>query len=262
MSSGYLAAMRAERAAVIDFCADFSAEEWAAPSRAEGWSVQDVVAHLATTQRALVTPAALATMRSHDLERLNDEVVAAVRGRSSQQVYGDFVSWSRIGCAALGLSTLPGIERVRLPVGELGRYPLRLMPTIFVYDWHVHLRCDIAPALGRTPPGTDDRRMSAALAWTMALLEQSHRTRLTWLDAPIALTLRGPGGGTWRIEPAGAGGLRVQPGDVTGAATRITGSATEFLSWATRRSPWAEAELTITGDVPVGERFLDTLDLV
>lgn len=46
--------------------------------------------------------------------------------------------------------------RLRIPLAELGRYPLGLLiGGALVFDHHTHLRHDMAPALGRpTPPPT------------------------------------------------------------------------------------------------------------
>ena len=47
---------------------------------AAGWRVQDVVAHMASTYRALFGPAALELMRSKDIERTNEVLLDSRRG--------------------------------------------------------------------------------------------------------------------------------------------------------------------------------------
>ncbi|GAB2505756.1 maleylpyruvate isomerase N-terminal domain-containing protein [Nocardia heshunensis] len=262
LSSEYLAALRAERQAVLEFCGDLSDAEWRADSTADGWSVKDVVAHMASDMRTVVTPAAVAFMRTDDVETLNEKAVAGLRGRSPQGVMEYFARWTRIGVAALRVMTGPGIERVPLRVGELGRYPLRIFPALYVFDWHTHLRHDIAAALGRPHPPTDAARMAAILDWLTVLLEQSQRERLAWLDAPVALTFTGPGGGSWGVHPDPRRTIRVERGAPEGAATRIVTPATEFPLWATTRAPWRECDVAITGDTEVATRFLDAIDLV
>lgn len=262
MSSQSLAALRVEREALLDYCAVLDPAEWAAPSRAAGWSVQDVIAHLTANQRALVTPAALPAMATKQIERLNDRMVAKARSQSPVQVLAGFEAWSRRGIRAMRVFTGPGIGRVPLPIGELGAYPLSRLPAIFAFDWHTHLRHDIAPALDRPAPSTDNQRMSVVLSWMMALLQGSHRSRLAWLDAPLALTLHGPGGDTWRIEPAGKGRLQVRVGSPSGTAAQISGQSLEFPAWSTTRTPWRDSDVKITGDAAVAERFLDALNLV
>jgi mycothiol maleylpyruvate isomerase-like protein len=262
MTSECLAALRAERQAVLDFCTDLTADEWIAPSRADWWRVQDVVAHMAAGQRALITPAVIAAITTKQIERFNDRAVDKCRSLTPEQVLDGFTAWTKRGFVVLGVFSAQGVGRVPLPVGELGIYPLNMFPAMYTFDWHTHLRHDIAPALNRPAPPTDDQRMTAILRWLMALLQQSHRARLSWLQAPLVLTLAGPGGATWRIEPSGNGRLRVLRGAADGTAAQITAQALEFPVWSTTRMPWRDSDVTVTGDTDIGERFLDTLNLV
>ncbi|MBF6327000.1 maleylpyruvate isomerase N-terminal domain-containing protein [Nocardia transvalensis] len=261
MSSQHLPALRDERRAVLDFCRDLGDQEWAAASAAPGWSIADLLLHMTTLARALVTPTAAAVLTSRDIERLNDQLVDERRSHTTKYLISDFTTWSARSCRALTVLTAPGPHLLRIPIGELGWYPLDLVPAMFVFDWHTHLRHDIAPALNRPPPPTDPRRMTAVLAWLTALLERSHREALGWLDAPVALTLTGPGGGTWRLEPRG-GRLRVHRGEAAGAAAHIAGLALEFPQWSTRRVPWRACAVAVTGDAELGARVLDSINLV
>lgn len=261
MSSRHLLALRDERQAVLDFCAELSVADLAAPSAAPGWSVADVLIHLTVTARAIVTPTALALATTRDLERLNTQLVDVRRSHSTKHVTSDFTKWSGRGCAALTLLTAPGIDRIPFRVGELGWYPLGLVPAMLVFDWHTHVRHDLAVALDRPIPPTDPRRMASMLTWLTVLLERSHREALSWLDAPVALTLTGPGGGSWCLEPRG-GRIRVRPGPVTTAAARIAALAEEFPLWSTRRLSWRACAVAVTGDVELGSRILDSINLV
>lgn len=261
MSSRFLPGLAAEREAVVTFCAELSDEQWAAPSAAPGWSVAEVVIHMTTLARALLTPSAAAILATRDLERLNDQLVDEKRSHTTRFVLPEFETWSRRGARALSVFTAPGLRRIQLPLGELGWYRLDLVPAMLIFDWHTHLRHDIAPALDLPPPATDPLRMTAILTWLTVLLERSHREALAWLDAPVALTLAGPGGGTWRIEPR-SGRLRVRPGQAAGAAAHIAALALEFPQWGTRRLPWRAGAVAITGDAELGARVLDSINLV
>ncbi|MBB3036987.1 maleylpyruvate isomerase family mycothiol-dependent enzyme [Hoyosella altamirensis] len=262
MTSGSLAALRAERQAILEFCSGLTTDDWAAASMAQGWTVKDVVTHMAASLRTLITPAAIPAMATKQIERLNDRSVDKSRSRSPEQVLDDFTSWTRRGIIALNLLTAPAVGRLPLPVGELGRYPIKLFPAMYVFDWHTHLRHDIAPSLERPAPPTDKQRMTAMMAWLTKLLEQSHRKQLAWLDATVSLTLHGPGGGTWQIEPLRDGGLHVRTGTTTGAVAHIIGQVLEFPVWGTGRVPWRSCDITLRGDTDVAERLLDNLDLV
>ncbi|WP_433591710.1 maleylpyruvate isomerase family mycothiol-dependent enzyme [Nocardia sp. CA-145437] len=261
-TADHLSALRIERQTVLDYCADLTDAEWRADSLAAGWSVKDVVAHMAADLRTVVTPAALAFMATKDVESLNERAVAASRRRSPAQVLEGFATWTRVGTAALAVLTAPGLGGVRLPVGELGRYPTRLFPAMFLFDWHTHLRHDIAAALDRPHPPTDERRVASILAWLTSLLEQSHRDRLAWLDAPVAMTFTGPGGGTWRVDTDQGGPIRVRRGGTENTAAQITARADEFPRWGTTRAAWRDCEVSITGDTELGTRVLDAIDLI
>lgn len=257
-----LAALRAERQAVLDYCAQLDADEWLQPSRAEGWRVRDVVAHLAATVRTLFSPAGMvAGMRSADVERLNDQLVAKRAEWPKERVLGEFRRFSGLSARALAAARGP-VGAIRLPVGELGRYPLRLTPSMVVFDWHVHLRHDIAPALDRPVPPTDAGRLAVVLEWMLAGMEQMQRGSMGFVDRPLALKLTGLAGGSWRIELAGGGLLRVRPGSLDGTAAQISGDSQQFPSWATTRTRWRDADVQIAGDEDYATKFLDTLNIV
>ena len=52
-----LAALRADRAALLEICGGLAAADWQAPSGCEGWTVQDLVAHLGPCSGWLWIPA-------------------------------------------------------------------------------------------------------------------------------------------------------------------------------------------------------------
>ncbi|MFE6861680.1 maleylpyruvate isomerase family mycothiol-dependent enzyme [Nocardia sp. NPDC057668] len=255
-----LAAIRTERAAVLDFLGTLTDAEWARPSAAAGWTVQDVVTHMTGVIRAAITPAALQLVFSRAVERTNDRVVAESRTRTPQQTLRDFENWSARGITGLRLFTAPGVSRIPLRIGELGWYPLHIFPALYIFDWHTHLRHDLAPALDRPAPATDDTRMRAIVTWLMTLLEHSHRDQLSWLTAPIALTFTGPGASTWTIEPGSK--LRVVPTTAAAPAAHIHTAATDFPAWSTTRRAWKDCDITIEGDTALATRFLDSINLV
>ncbi|WP_067897035.1 maleylpyruvate isomerase N-terminal domain-containing protein [Nocardia vaccinii] len=261
MSSPYLPALHDERLAVLDFCRDLSPADLGAPSAAAGWSVADALIHMTTVLRAILTPTAAAYMTTRDVERLNERLVDEKRSYTTAQLPAEFDTWSRRGCAALTVLTIPVLGAIRIPLGELGWYPIELAPAMILFEWHTHIRHDIAPALDRPTPPTDARRMAAILRWLTTLLERSHREALSWLEVPVALTLTGPGGGTWRLEPRG-GRLRVRPGRAAGAAAHIAAMSVEFPQWSTRRVPWRACAVAVTGDAEIGTRVLDSINLV
>jgi hypothetical protein len=177
-------------------------------------------------------------------------------------VLREYESWSGRFLTLAPVTQRPPVRGLRIPLGDIGRYPMGLLASAFVFDHHVHLRHDIAAALGRSVPPPDAAHTEAVLEWLMAGLPQMCGTALAWLDRPVALILSGPGGGAWTISPGTGGPLRVDPGRSPVAAAAITGSAADFPIWGTTRRPWRDYGLVIEGDEELAARFLDALNLV
>lgn len=259
MSLDRTTALRRECAEVVGFCRQLSDEEWRTPSAAPGWRIQDVVAHLAANCHAIFTPASIALMTSKDIERTNDVYVDKRRDWEPLKVLGELETWGKRLAAMSGILARTPIARIPMPLGELGRFPAAvLLNSAFVFDQHTHLRHDIAPALGRPAPDSDELRMAVVLEWMFAVLSNQLRTaRPDWLDRPISINLSGPGGGHWLVAPDGS----IAPGAAEGAA-QIVGVGLDFPGWATARTPWRESDVKITGDAELGGRLLDSMNVV
>jgi uncharacterized protein (TIGR03083 family) len=179
-----VAALRAERTAMLDFTTSLSDDEWTAPSAAAGWRIADVVAHMGATARNSYTPAGLRTAFAPSLEQFNEDPVARRRDWSRARVMAEYQLAVRRATTLLEVVRRTPITRVRVPLADLGRYPLGLMiGGALVFDHHTHLRHDMAPALGRPVPPTDADRTRAVLTWMIAVLSNQvragagHRTR-------------------------------------------------------------------------------------
>lgn len=256
------AALRAERSTVLEFCADLTPEEWIAPSAAAGWSVRDVLAHMTVTAKAMFVPhRAAAILFSRDLEDTNEKLLSRYASADQERVLTDYAVWSRRLVTLLASTQVPGLSAVRIPLGELGRYPYGALPSIFLFDWHTHLRHDIAPGIGRTPPSTDGDRMSLVVAWILRSVEQMNRPDMTWMDEAVSLALTGPGGGSWTVSHLGAGRLTISESDGI-STTHIVGAAADLPKWATTRTPWRDCTVTIHGNTERGQRFLDSINIV
>lgn len=262
-SADRLAALTRERGTLLGVCRSLSNAQWDAPSDAAGWRVRDVIAHLGATVKMLGGPGMREVWGGTPAEALNDELVARRRDWPVSDVLAEFERYSHRAVTLLRLLARPPLGAVKLPIAELGWYPMRLTPSLLVFDWHVHLRHDIAPALGLPVPPTDAERMTAVVEWMLAGMEQMNRQTMTWVDRPLILHLKGPGGGRWQIAPAGNGRLRVTPAGANHAYAEIAGSAVDFPSWATTRISWrAGGRVTLRGDTEYAARFLDSLNIV
>lgn len=255
-----VAAVRQERLQMLRFCEELDAHEWQAASRAEGWRVQDVVAHIGSGCHAMFTPAVLKLLRSGDIENTNDTFVDQRAEWAPERVLSEYSRWSgRVVAAAAAVCRTP-LAQLPMSLAELGRFPLGLLLCgAMTFDHHIHLRHDLAPATGRPVPGTDANRLAVVLQWMFAVLSnQLRRSSPQWLTDPIGISLHGPGGGTWLVRPDGSV-VTATPG---GALTWIDAQALEFPEWATKRAGWRDRDVTIIGDPGYGELFLDAVNVV
>ncbi|MGQ4598977.1 maleylpyruvate isomerase N-terminal domain-containing protein [Nocardia sp. R6R-6] len=253
-------AFRIERADFLSFCRELDEGEWSIASKAEGWRVRDVVAHLGAVCHSLFDPGAMLVLRGRDIEEANDIFVERRRTWSTARIVAEYQRWSG---RSLTLGRIIGrspLASVGMPLAGLGRFPfLMALTSAMVFDHHTHLRHDIAPALDRPIPSSDANRMALVLEWMTAVLGNQLRIASpTWLDRPIALELDGPGGGKWLVSPANDG----ETATAATAATTIRAVAAEFPEWATRRARWADRNVAIAGDVEYGRQFLDSMNVV
>ena len=234
-------------------------------SRAEGWSIHDVVAHMAAGAHALFGPAAVKMMRGNDIERLNDEMVADRRSWPPARVLAEYRRWSGTFATVMGPVGRTRLGGVELPLAELGRFPIRLLLSALTFDTYTHLHHDMAPALGRTLPNPDGNRMAVTLEWMMAVLSnQLRRDRPGRLDRPLLITLTGPGGGDWLFGPDGsvpatAAALSTA---ADSAAARVRAAALGFPEWGTKRADWRERAVDVDGDADYAAAFLDWVNIV
>lgn len=228
-------------------------------SRAEGWSIADVVGHMGAGCHAMFGPAVLTIMRADAVERINDQMVEVRRDRTPAQILGEYRRWSRVLAATTPAMTRRPLARVELPIGELGRFPARVLASALVFDHHTHLTHDMAPALGRTVPAPGANRMAAVLEWMMAVLSNQIRSaKPVWLDRPLSITLTGPGGGSWWVDGSGVVTLSA----AKPVAAEITAVAGEFPEWGTRRASWGDRDVSIAGDADYAVAFLDWINIV
>ena len=251
------AAFRQERAELLAFCANLGPDDWHADSAAPGWRIQDVVAHMGSACHAIFSPSEQKLLQGNNIERSNDLLVDARREWTADRAVREYRRYSRLVGAVLGaVAHSPLASRPR-PLAELVQFPMRLFLSAMVFDYHTHLRHDMAPALGLPAPATDANRMAVALEWMMAVLSNQLRAASQpWLNRPIAILLAGPGGGRWVFGSAGALAPDVK------AAVEISGLTTEFPAWGTRRMRWRAADVAVAGDEEYGAAFLDQLNVV
>jgi uncharacterized protein (TIGR03084 family) len=229
-----------EQERLEDILAGLDEAQWTSPSGAAGWTVADVVLHLAQSEEGVVASVAgagagIRPERGRTVDEAMDLLVRAQRTSPAEA----FRRWREARRAAV--EALRGADPGRpLTWVEAPLKPATLATTRLAEHWAHGL--DITTPLGIAFPDTDRLRHIAWLA---------HRTlpyalALTAAQAgPVACELTAPDGTqVWRFGPADA-------------ESTISGTAGAFCRVAAQRLGGAESGLRTTG--PYGAAALAVL---
>ena len=199
-----MAALADQQAELSTLLVDLDEPGWQRPSRCEGWTVADVVLHLAQTNEM-----ALASARGRLAEAMGelagdlapassiddgaDLMVARERGRPAREVEA---RW-RSGADELArvLRACDPRQRVAWVAGELSA---RTLATTRLAETWIHTG-DVAAAFGRVLAPTDRLRHVARLGWRTLPYAFARAGRE--LTGPVAFELRGPDGSAWDFVP-------------------------------------------------------------
>jgi uncharacterized protein (TIGR03084 family) len=204
--------------------------DWASPSAADGWTVADVVLHLAQSEEWVVV--SLTGTQTGDrvaggpsVDQIMDELVRSERA-APESVFQRWRSARRAAVAALRAAD-PAKAR---PWVDAPLKPATLATTRLAEHWAHGL--DITGPLGIDFPDTHRLRHVAWLAhrtlpYALALAGEEPHEVFCELTAP-------DGAGTWRFGPAGA-------------ESSITGTAGAFCRVAARRLTPERSGLRATG---------------
>jgi len=233
-----LAALTEQHSELAGLLDPLTADGWLLPSRCPGWSVSDVVLHLAQTDELAL--ASLDGSFAVALEQIGssldgnssvnagaDAMVAAERGVSSSEVRE---RW-RLSSFEL-LRRLAGSDpsaRVPWVVGDMAA---RTLATTRLAECWIHTG-DVLSALDRPIVPSDRMRHIVRLAWRT--LPYAFAGAGRELAGPVELDLTGPVGEGWDFVPD-------EP-----SVTIITGSALDLCEVAGQRAVAAETGLGGTG---------------
>lgn len=233
-----LTALAEQHAELDGLLAPLDAADWARPSACEGWSVADVVVHLAQTDEMALASldgrlgatvdALLAGLPPvESLDAAVDAMVAKERGLAPPAVYA---RWSDAAAELRGqLAVCNPRRRVQWVAGELSAWTLAT--TRLSESW-IHTG-DVATGLGREREPAARIEHIARLAWRT--LPHAFARAGQAASGPVAFHLTGPHGEAWDLEPEAP------------AATTIRGSAAELCAVASRRVPAAATSLQADG---------------
>ena len=232
--SGVYDDLEAEQDRLDEVLASLGPDDWGRPSSAAGWSVSDVVLHLAQTEELVVASvkgdlAPFARDPGRGRGGSVDEFAARwVEDERSTPPDAVYQRWRTARHAALDAlrGCPPG---TRLPWATSPLSPATLATTRLAEHWAHAL--DITGPLGIAYPDTAGLRH---IAW-LAVRTLPYAFAVGGLQAPpVRCELTGPGGERWEFGPADA-------------ESRITGAAGAFCRVAAQRLAPQASGLTATG---------------
>lgn len=237
-----------QHAELADLVGGLDEAGWATPSRCDGWSVSDVLLHLAQTDEAALASlegrlggglsgwsGALGGQEVTNVDDAAGLMVERERGASGYEVFERWSTGTTALCEAFEIGDLS--RRVMWVVGDMSA---RTLASTRLAECWIHTG-DIAFGLGVELEPTDRLWHIARLAWRTLpyAFAQAGRT----LAGPVAFRLRAPNGDGWTFEAEDA------------PLTVVEGDALELCLVAGRRLPGAESHLTAEG--PDADAVLD-----
>lgn len=233
--SNALKAIETDREALLALCQQLDDSVWTKDSGCPGWSVQDLLSHMACSFWLAVDMSNLPNSAGLPAERAADLYVESRRSMTPAEVVADYESVS-----SRGLELLAAVQGqdVDVPLGDVGTYPASVVPTAFAFEHYVHIRYDMFPPggpFGGEPPASDELRLAPTLDWIEAALPQQNAKLLDDLDQAVDIRLTG----------VSARNLRIGDSEV---AAQITCESAAFVRWVTQRGSWEDLGVDAHGD--------------
>jgi uncharacterized protein (TIGR03083 family) len=267
MSKAGLAGFQLAGDELITLAGSLTDDEWHAPSAAEGWSVQDVVAHAGSLLTVLIDAVngELVVPEGIGIEALNDIDVAKFGDRTADATTGFLRAQLAKAVRIFTPLQEEPFASTAVPMVDLGTYPLHSIVDMFTFDFTTHLHLDIlaprGPITRETMP-LDEARLGPAVSWLLGGIPQMQPGLAGQLAAPLGLILTGPAA-TSVVLSTTNGTIDITPAsDFAGSpAATVTSATSDFLAWSTTRLPW-RALVTVEGEEVIAEHFLDALNLI
>jgi uncharacterized protein (TIGR03083 family) len=234
-NTGAIAALRADRDALLEICEQLDDADWKAESGCAGWSVQDVVAHMGALYWIVVDPTQRPDTAGIGTEAGEELVVQSRRSWPADRVVHDYADVS-----AKALDALSGVleQDFELPLGDLGTYHASQLALPYAFDHFTHIRADLfaprGPLTDEAPP-SDELRLGPALDWVAAAVGQQNETALGPLDGSVDLHVVGTAARTISV---GTGPTIAD----------VTSDGPTLIRWITQRGTWDELGVSTAGD--------------
>lgn len=243
--SNALKAIETDREALLAICKELDDSVWKQDSGCPGWSVQDLLSHMACSFWLAVDMSTLPDSAGLPAERAADLYVESRRSMTPAEVVADYELVSKRGLELLAAVQSQDVE---VPLGDVGTYPASVVPAAYAFEHYVHIRYDMFPPDGPfdgDPPASDELRLAPTLDWIEAALPQQNAKLLDDLDQAIEVRLTGVSGRT----------LQIGRGQ---AAAQIACDSAAFVRWVTQRGSWEDLGVEAHGDpsaLEVARRF-------
>jgi uncharacterized protein (TIGR03084 family) len=199
-----VAALAEQQAELSGLVSALDEPDWRRPSRCEGWTVADVVLHLAQTNEMAIASAQRRFAEAVDeltsglgpagsVDDGADLMVAHQRGQPAAVVHDRWRTSADALCEAL--NSCDPHQRVEWVAGELSA---RTLATTRLAETWIHTG-DVAVAFDVTLAPTDGLWHIARLAWRTVPYSFARAGRD--LAGPVAFELRAPRGDAWDFVP-------------------------------------------------------------
>jgi uncharacterized protein (TIGR03084 family) len=230
-------ALRSQQDELATYVASATDDDLVRPSRCEGWTVADVLLHLAQTNEM-----AVASVEGRLREHVDAVASALPQTGSIDDWAGALVDLERstpceardrwvasADAQAAAFATCEPGARVQWVAGELAA---RSLATTRLTETWIHT-VDAAVAFGPPPPPTERLWHTARLTWRTVPYALGQERLVA--AGPVAFVLDAPDGSTWTF------------GEPDDAATTITGTALDLCTVAGQRASAADTSLTGVG---------------
>jgi uncharacterized protein (TIGR03083 family) len=237
MANDIAATVTRQRDRLAATLAGLDAAQWATPSRCEGWSVQDVIIHLASTNRFWAYSISQGLMgeptrflMGFDPVASPAELVAAAQGTTPAATLAEFVEGNQALADALS-SVDDWSTPAEAPPGHIA---IGLVAIHALWDAWVHER-DVVIPLGLEPV-VDAAELEACLLYAAALGPSFQASNGSTRTGAIALKTANPEVNV--VVEAGAV-VTIHRGPPPRVAVVLTGDSVEVLEQLSVRAPFA-----------------------
>ncbi|MGH3802483.1 MAG: maleylpyruvate isomerase family mycothiol-dependent enzyme [Pseudonocardiaceae bacterium] len=234
-------ALRAEHRELDVMLNGLTQSEWERPSRCPGWSVSDVVLHLAQTDELTLASATGRFADAFGEVAVDVDTAAALAVERERGPVGVAVRDRWRAAAEAVAQMFEGCDPSSRLVWVAGELSARTFATTRLSETWIHSG-DIAQALGRELPVTDRLWHIARLAWRT--LPYAFARSGQELRGPVAVYLTAPDGSIWSFE-------------ADSAITTVRGPALDFCLVAGRRL--APTMSSLEADGPDAHAVLELL---